>query len=297
MQQLLRTTCILAALAAGSVAAQGILEAASTGDTATLEELLTSSTVDSKTLNRPLYIAAQRGHTSAVELLLDHGADPNTAYLYGAAFHSAARGDHIEVVAMLLDHGADPSAKAGEFENTALHEVASSGALDAARLLLEAGADVNARNNEDQPPLHLALRRNKTELATLLRATGAASRNVSMPTPEALEAAAADPDAGWLAARFCRGCHEFEVGDTSTATEPGPTLRGVFERPKASVPEFSYSEAMLSVGGKWTLEEMNQFIGDVYGTVPGTKMYNVDPNITEAERTALLALLATLGTE
>lgn len=293
MRQLIFVASIIATIPFGPAAGQDVLGAARSGDASELAELLPEgANVEPDVLGRPLYFAAQKGHVDAVAVLLDRGADPEATFSYGAALHSAARGDYADVVALLLDRGADPDMRAGEFNNTALHEAAESGAIGAARLLLAAGADVNARNKEDQPPLHLAMRRDRVEVAALLRDSGAAPRAVAIPKPEEIEAAAADPDAAWLAARYCRGCHEMRPGDTSTATVPGPTLRGVFGRPKATVPGFSYSDAMLAKGKKWTMEELNQFIGDVYGTVPGTKMYNVDPNITQEERIAILALLA-----
>ncbi len=118
-----------------------------------------------------------------------------------------------------------------------------------------------------------------------------------MPTQNELEAAAADPDAGWLAAGICRGCHELEPGEELYATYPGPTLLGIVGRPKASIETFEYSEAMRAQEGVWTLEELNQFLGDVYGTVPGTRMYNFPPDMTKEERTGVLSILLTLRAE
>ena len=65
--------------------------------------------------------AARGGHTDALRLLLDHGADPNarcsaqahggrpTAYRAGAPIVLAARAGHAEVVRLLLDRGASVS--------------------------------------------------------------------------------------------------------------------------------------------------------------------------------------------
>ena len=271
---------------------------ARSGDADALAELLPQDVdIDPETLSRPLYFAAQRGHADAVAVLLDRGADPDTAFSFGGALHSAARADHTEVVAILLDAGADVDARVGEFKNTALHEAADSGAAGTVRLLLDAGADVNARDKDDQPPLHLAMLRDREEVVTLLLEAGAAPRDVPMPTPEALEAAIADPDAGWLAAGICRGCHQFLPDEKITSNYPGPTLVGIFGRPKASIPDFAYSDAMRAQEGAWTLEALNQLIGDLYGTVPGTQMSGFPAGMMDQERTALLALLTTLSAE
>lgn len=60
----------------------------------------------------PLYNAVRAGSVQIVQLLLDHGADPNKPeYLAprGRALHEAAAGNNIELVKMLLDAGANPN--------------------------------------------------------------------------------------------------------------------------------------------------------------------------------------------
>jgi ankyrin repeat protein len=56
-----------------------------------------------------LHAAAQRGHTDAVRLLLDHGADPNAREAGDNAYalHFAAGSGHLETVRALLDAGGD----------------------------------------------------------------------------------------------------------------------------------------------------------------------------------------------
>ena len=64
---------------------------------------------------RALSAAAERNHLEIVEILLQHGADPNLPegpYCpNGYALWSAARFGHKDVVKLLLDHGADPNAQ------------------------------------------------------------------------------------------------------------------------------------------------------------------------------------------
>ncbi|XP_069102299.1 uncharacterized protein [Argopecten irradians] len=79
-----------------------------------------------------MYWAALNGHREIVELLLSHGADPNSALA------SAARGGHIDIVQMLLSHGADPK------KDDALYKAAFYGHREIVELLLSHGADPNS---------------------------------------------------------------------------------------------------------------------------------------------------------
>jgi ankyrin repeat protein len=58
----------------------------------------------------PLYKAAQGGHLDIVNLLLQHGADPNlgTGYDLGFPLVIAASKGHLDIVKTLLVHGANP---------------------------------------------------------------------------------------------------------------------------------------------------------------------------------------------
>lgn len=61
----------------------------------------------------PISVAARNGHKKIVELLLEHGADPNTPEPQaqeGCALLEATFHGHIEIAMMLLKHGANPNA-------------------------------------------------------------------------------------------------------------------------------------------------------------------------------------------
>jgi cytochrome c len=87
------------------------------------------------------------------------------------------------------------------------------------------------------------------------------------PLPERL--AKADPKKGEASAKACTACHNFEKG---AGAKIGPPLYGVVARPKASVAGFAYSDAMKSKGGDWSFDELDKFITNPKGDIPGTKM-------------------------
>ncbi len=80
--------------------------------------------------------------------------------------------------------------------------------------------------------------------------------------------AAADPEKGAKVFSKCKACHKLEKGKNST----GPYLFGVVNRPRGTAEGFSYSEAITSLGGNWTPENLNGFLTKPGKYAPGTKM-------------------------
>lgn len=80
--------------------------------------------------------------------------------------------------------------------------------------------------------------------------------------------ASADAAAGETVFRKCTACHKLDGSDGV-----GPHLNGVVDRPKGSIGGFAYSEAMLAVASEsWTPENLNGFLQNPKGYMPGTKM-------------------------
>ena len=79
----------------------------------------------------------------------------------------------------------------------------------------------------------------------------------------------ATPERGETAAKKCQACHTFNKGEPNRV---GPNLYGVVGRDRASVPGFNYSAAMKGKGGKWTIEDLNAFLTNPRGSIPGTSM-------------------------
>lgn len=101
--------------------------------------------------------------------------------------------------------------------------------------------------------------------------------------------AEADAGAGERLFRQCSACHRM---DGSNAT--GPHLDGVVDRAIGGVGDYAYSAAMADHGGDWTLENLNLFIADPSGFVPGTKMtYNGMADV--GDRADLIAYLEGAG--
>lgn len=81
--------------------------------------------------------------------------------------------------------------------------------------------------------------------------------------------ASSNVERGAAAAKVCQSCHTLDKGGPNRV---GPNLWGVVNRPKATVAGFNYSAAMKAKGGNWTFDELNKFIANPRGDIPGTAM-------------------------
>jgi cytochrome c len=102
----------------------------------------------------------------------------------------------------------------------------------------------------------------------------------------ALAGAAAAQDPAAVFSDNCGKCHSAADADS---TPEGPSLKGVYGRPKASLGDFDYSDALRAKGGTWTEADLDAYLASPRAFAPGTSMRTVvaDP----ATRKAIIAYL------
>lgn len=117
----------------------------------------------------------------------------------------------------------------------------------------------------------------------------AAPAEKQVPIADLLASASAEK--GAAVSKKCVACHEFKKGGPNKV---GPDLYGVVGRERAHHEGFSYSAGMKAKPGKWTFEDLDHFLNNPRGFVPGTAM--AFAGISKAtERADLIAYLNTLS--
>jgi len=81
--------------------------------------------------------------------------------------------------------------------------------------------------------------------------------------------AKASTERGETSAKKCAPCHTFDKGGPNRV---GPNLWGIVGRKRAAHAGFNYSAAMKAKGGEWTFDELNKFLANPGGHIPGTSM-------------------------
>ena len=95
-----------------------------------------------RTARTALGMAAMNGHADIVNLLIEAGAEVNSAS--GTALMLAVENGHTEIVNILIKARADINTHLYNYGKTALMLAAENGYADIVNLLIEVGADVNA---------------------------------------------------------------------------------------------------------------------------------------------------------
>lgn len=87
--------------------------------------------------------------------------------------------------------------------------------------------------------------------------------------------------------RNCAICHTVEAGKNKI----GPSLAGVIGRKAGSAPGYAYSDANKNSGITWSDAELDKYLTDPRGVVPGTKMLFAGLKNPD-DRKAVIAYLA-----
>ena len=79
----------------------------------------------------------------------------------------------------------------------------------------------------------------------------------------------ASVESGLKLSKKCTACHSLKSGGPNGV---GPTLWNIVNAPKANIDDYSYSSALLSIGGSWTVQDLNMWLKSPKKYAPGNKM-------------------------
>ena len=161
-----------------------LIDAAENGRIAELWDKLQLTKVDINSQgSAAVHVAAAKGKTEALQLLLQYGGDPNIANQNGQTpLCLAAYFGKAEVVQLMLQYGGDPN-RADNDGDTPVYVATVYDNFETLQLLLKYGGDPNKANNDGDAAMHFAVSREasrfnrvvKNKVVTILKA--AAGRN------------------------------------------------------------------------------------------------------------------------
>ena len=113
---------------------------------------------------------AAEGHLNIVELLLEHGADPNIInYLGRSAIMYASNYGYYKIAKALVEKGATPNPTRELMDHPPLSATANQGHIEVVKLLVEHGANVMYKNEDKKSALDIAMEAGHGDVAKYLR--------------------------------------------------------------------------------------------------------------------------------
>ncbi|XP_077353395.1 ankycorbin isoform X2 [Festucalex cinctus] len=120
-----------------------------------------------------LHVAASRGHTDCLAVLLSHGADPTVTDAAGLnPLHLAAKNNHAECCKRLIQSKCPVDAVDGS-GRSALHHAAIGGKIQTVQFLCELKSAINLKDADGHTPLLLAAKHGHAEVCITLLDCGA----------------------------------------------------------------------------------------------------------------------------
>lgn len=150
-----------------------LMNAVQKNDIATVRKLIAQGVNVSEldeNQDAPLIMAAYKGHTEIVKLLLEAGADVTAVDpgMKATALHAAAYAGHADAARLLIEYHIDID-KQGPYNGyTALHDAIWQNNVETAEVLIRAGADLSLESHSGQTPLEFAKSKSHSRIVTLI---------------------------------------------------------------------------------------------------------------------------------
>jgi ankyrin repeat protein len=118
----------------------------------------------------PLVMAAYKGYTEVVRLLLEAGADVAAVDpgMKATALHAAAYAGRTEAAKLLIEYGIDIDRQGPNNGYTALHDAIWQNNVETAKVLITAGANLTLKSHSGETPIQFAKSNKRKEITAAI---------------------------------------------------------------------------------------------------------------------------------